>query len=208
MSENILDRVDLSSVDGGPVVRQTNNPSIDLPGPVDLHGLVDAAAMPLAKITEFYDEWLMSDECAVTVYNGAEDQLPSSLQESYKGAGDETAAQDYNQEFSCSFAGSTIYSPAAMHMAYVAGWCAFQAHQIDAVPIYAFNALLDKYERLSLLLEARRIKVEEHPTRDRLLAAVQWALIDQPGMAPHDKTETRREYMARFRAELRRVAGL
>jgi hypothetical protein len=45
----------------------------------------------------------------------------------------------------------------------------------DDLPVAAFEALLGKFERLLLLQDAARIKVEEHPTRERLLGAVDHA---------------------------------
>ena len=80
----------------------------------------------------------------------------------------------------------------------------------DVAPLEEFGALIDKFERLLLVQDARRIKVEEHPTRERLLDAVLWALgeagepIEWPSLAPAGQ----REFLIRFRAELRRVAGL
>ena len=66
-----------------------------------------------------------------------------------------------------------------------------------------FQALLDRFERMCQLQEARAIKHAPHPTRERLLEAVRWALGEDDH---HSAKEFEPGEM--FRARLRRLAGL
>ena len=81
-----------------------------------------------------------------------------------------------------------------LRAAFLAGFEAGGIAERDALPVQAFSALLDKFQRLLLIQEAARIKVKEHPTRERLLDAMAFALENMP---------TNEQA-----AQLRRLAGL
>jgi hypothetical protein len=132
-----------------------------------------------AEITAAFEEWLIDDSNAAM-------------------------ADEAGFEFSTVINGASIYTPFAMFLSYEAGVQETERRLHGELPITAFSAMLDKFERLVLLQEAERIKDSEHPTRERLLYAVRWVL----GEVGDGAFPIMQRHQDRFRAHVRRLAGL